>query len=121
MTHKANTKGNNQLRVSVFFSSGETINTGSVESSVAAPPMDTIADEEIVMTKNSSDQHIKRSGREKEKEKKATQSQEERALAEEKEKGEAAKEEERQQAEVTRRFAETVGPYVESPSDKASR
>jgi hypothetical protein len=56
----------------------ETINSGSAESSIATPPIDTIADEEeIVTAKNSSVQHSKSSGTEKEKEKKATQSQEE--------------------------------------------
>jgi hypothetical protein len=41
----------------------------------------------------------------------------------EKEKGEIpnAKEEEKQQAEVTRRVAETDAPYVDPPSDKAPR
>jgi hypothetical protein len=79
----------------------------------------------IVTTKNSSDPHSKSSGGEKEKEKKATQSQEERAQAEEEGNGEEAnakaKEEERQQAEVTRRVAGTVAPYIEPPSDKDPR
>jgi hypothetical protein len=73
----------------------------------------------IVTTKNYCDQHSKSSGGEKDKEKKATQSQEE------KEKGEEAnanaKEEERQQAELTRRVAGTVAPYIEPPGDKDPR
>jgi hypothetical protein len=77
----------------------------------------------IVTTKNSSDQHRKLSGGEKgaEERKKETQSQEERAQAEEKGEEANAKEEERQQAEVTRRVAGTVAPYVEPPRDKAPR
>jgi hypothetical protein len=88
-----------------------------VESSVAAPPIDTIADEE----EDSDDEKFrpasKSSGREKEKEKEATQSQE-RAQAKEEEKGEIAN----ATASGTHRcVAGTVAPYVESPSDKAPR
>jgi hypothetical protein len=57
------------------------------------------------------------------KEKKAAQSQEERAQVEEKEKGEVGnvRAEERQQAEVMRRVAVTVFPYVDPPSEKSPR
>jgi hypothetical protein len=49
-------------------------------------------------------------------EKKATQSQEERAQAKEKVEVANAKEEERQEAEFTRRVAGEVAPYVDPPS-----
>jgi hypothetical protein len=61
------------------------------------------------VTKDSFDQHSKSSGSDKEQEKKATQSQEERAQAEENGEVANAKEEERQQAEVTRRVVTSVG------------
>jgi hypothetical protein len=90
----------------VLLNTKETINSGSAESSVAAPPIDAIAD-----------QHSESSEREREKEKKATQYQEERSQTGDKDEGEVAnaKEEERQGV------AGTVTPYVEWPTDKASR
>jgi hypothetical protein len=74
-----------------------------------------------VTTNNTSDQHIKSIGGGKEK--KATQSQKERAQAKENEKGEVAnaKEEEIRQIEVIRRVAGTVAPYAGPPSVKAPR
>ena len=75
----------------------------------------------IVTANNSSDLHGKSSGKEKEKGKRATHSQEERAQEEEKGEVANANEEERQQAEVTRRVTGTVAPYVEQPSDNAQR
>jgi hypothetical protein len=69
-----------------------------------------------VPTKHSSDQHSKASGRDRQKEKKATQSQEKRAQTDEKGGLSNAKEEERQQVEVTRRVAGAAAPYAEPPS-----
>jgi hypothetical protein len=67
------------------------------------------------MTNNGSYQHSRSSERETQKENQATQSQE-RAQAEETGLIANSKEEERQQAELTRRVAGTVAPYVEPPS-----
>jgi hypothetical protein len=89
------------------------------------------ASRKIVTTKNSSEQLVNEA-KERKKTKRSDRVsggestsgiREERAQVAEEEKGKVAnaKEEERQQAELTRRVAGTVAPYVEPPSDKAPR